>query len=332
VLWIAAAWAWSGCAGLASDERPPRVDLDIVAGELSGIAPVAGGYLVAEDELVGSVLFVPAPSVEAGRAQTTIVKFERARRDAEPFASRQRLWPVQDVEALASDGVSAVFVLGSHNPKHGERRPDREFLLGLEWRLDRRELRLTLDTREQRHLIDRIDEALRHACQGNPALCIPLHPNDGRVAGRLNLEGLAYDPQDRELYVGLRGPRTASGDALVIRMPVGTAFSSTPEPGARVLPVDLDGGGVTDLAWDPWRDRLLLVSGPERDDPDALSSIYTLDPNSGRIERPYTFPAEVVRERGRPEGIAVTRDAGLWLVFDLSTRPPALWHYPEVGG
>jgi hypothetical protein len=147
---------------------------------------------------------------------------------------------------------------------------------------------------------------------------------------RLNLEGLAYDPRDRDLYVGLRGPRSASGDAIVVRMPVGTAFAPGPAEGAQVLVLDLDGRGVTGLAWDGWRDRLLVLAGPERDDPDVPSSLFAFEPNHRHLERLHSFPLEITRERGRPEGIEVTREEGLWVVFDRPTRKPALWHYPDL--
>jgi len=326
----------SGCALFASPEPPPpRVELDIVAGELSGIASVAEGFLVAEDELTGSLIFVPAPPLEEGRLatheeQTSIVRFERSRFGAAPFSQMPRLWPIQDVEGVASDRVTAVFVLGSHRPKRGERRPDREFLLGLEWRPDERELTLTLESREQRQLVERLDEALQAACEGDSALCIRLLGDARTAAHRLNLEGLAYDPRDRDLYIGLRGPLTEAGDALVFRMPIGAAFASEPTEGARVLTLDLDAGGVTGLAWDPWRDRLLVLAGPEKDDPSVPSSLYALDPNTRRLEKLHTFPVELVAERGRPEGIEVTHEDGLWLVFDRSAQKPALWHYPDL--
>jgi hypothetical protein len=326
----------SGCALFGSSEPPPpRVELDILAGELSGITRMAEGYLVAEDELVGSVLFVPGPTFEEGRletkrAQTTSVRFERSRRSAEPFTKHPRLWPVQDVEALASDRLTAAFVLGSHQSKRGERRPDREFLLGLEWRPDDRELRLTLESREQRNLIARLDEAMQHACETDTTLCIRLVGDAQHIDARLNLEGLAYDPGDRDLYLGLRGPRTVDGHAIVVRMPVGTAFAPEPVAGAQVLVLDLEGGGVTGLAWDGWRDRLLVLAGPEQNDPKVPSSLFVLEPNHRQLERLHTFPLELTQERGRPEGIEVTRDDGLWIVFDRPARKSALWHYPEL--
>jgi len=317
-----------GCTGLHGGGSPaPAVDPDVrvlrvAASELSGLAAVEGGFLIAEDELVGSVLFVPDPEQPETVERASIVKLDRGRKASRPGKDALRLFPIQDFEDLASDGRARVFALGSHQPKSdegdalGKRRSDREFLIRLAWDSEDREIRLKKGAWELYGLIDVLADALEADCLepgGSP--CVALAQTRRKVNAGLNLEGLAYDPVAEDLYVGFRGPLTGNGEALVARIPEASLEDSS-AGGARVFRLDLGGNGVSSLEWDAREGRLLVLSGPVVDDPAAASQLFSLDPGSGALALEHTFPGEAVGANRRPEGVGISSDGEIWIVFD----------------
>jgi hypothetical protein len=311
----------------AESGRADRV-LHVGVSELSGLAAVRGGFMVADDELVGSVVFVPDAAGAGAESPAEIVKFDRSRKKSKPLSDALRLFPIQDVEGIASDGAEAVFVLGSHQPKKDARRTDREFLIRLAWDPTESVLRVKGDSWEQYGLIDMLGRVLEAGC-ATPASspCIPFASTATTVDARFNLEGLAYDAESESLYVGFRGPLTSESKAIVVQLPESSARSGEPT-GARVLSLELNGAGVASLEWDPGANRLLVLSGPEVDSPDARSEIFSFDPASGAVEQRYTFAAAAVGANRRPEGIALAPDGKLWIVFDDADGVPALRHHP----
>jgi len=301
-----------------SDAVPgaPLVNLSGVDLELSAVAVVPQGVLIADDELVGSALFVRRAALEEARApvqaaaRATVVKLQRRRKDSEPNSTLPRLFAVQDLEGMAaSDDGETVYLVGSHAPTKGKqhRRTDREFLVKARWRADEPDLRV--DAAKPggvpgiyRRLIDDLQGQVTHTGPGG-----------------FNVEGLAL--RAGTLHIGLRAPLSGgeSGNALIFSAPEEALFGAGSErftgPFSR-LELDLSGAGVRGLHWDEATGKLLILSGPTADGGDAPRALWSYDFGSKVLTREHGFSPEQLRELGNPEGVARLDTERLIIVFD----------------
>jgi len=280
--------------------------------ELSALAVVPEGVLVADDELVGSVLFVEHGALEsAGTAhRASLIKINRARKDSEPNSDLPRLFAVHDFEGMAASAEkSAVYLIGSHAPTEQERhrRTDREFLIKARWRPEELDLRVRPSKEEgvpgiYRKLIDHLASQV-----------------DISGPGGFNVEGLAL--RDGSLYIGLRAPLSngETGKALVFSIKERDLFGKKSRrfsgPFKR-LELDLGGAGVRGLHWDQATNRLLVLSGPSAHEGGAPQAVWSYDFSDEALILGHQFTPEQIAEHGNPEGI--TRfDAGrLLIAFD----------------
>lgn len=255
--------------------------------ELSGCALVEGGVLVVEDELIGAVLLLEDTAQRPLVLST--VTLERKKKARAPFASAFKLFPFQDFEDIASDRAFSVYVIGSHNGKDGERRPDREFLLRAEWDIEHKELKVV---GEQYRLLERIAPNLE-------LLGCGIGLTNTEVKSTLNIEGLAL--RGDTLYIGLRAPLTPAGKAIVLSGPAKDIMGGSGALEAAEL--DLGGLGVRALDWDPVRNELLVLSGPSFDPTQAgsTSEVSGYDPATKTLTKIVTFEPAVARKS--PEGI-----------------------------
>lgn len=268
--------------------------------ELSGCAVVDGGVLMVEDELIGAVLLLDDLAKPPHVLST--VKLERKKKARAPFADAFKLFPFQDFEDIASDGLETVYFIGSHHGKDGERRPDREFLFKGEWDGKGKELKVV---GEQYGLLERIAPVLERLGSG-----IGLTRTE--VSDGLNIEGLALHGET--LYIGLRSPLTPSGKAILLSGPVDGVLDGSAT--LESLELDLGGGGVRALDWDPVRGELLVLSGASGEQP-STSALYGLNPAGGALSPIVTFEGEIAKKS--PEGICrLPQKAGgkLLLVLD----------------
>ncbi|HBP23416.1 MAG TPA: hypothetical protein DEA08_37265 [Planctomycetes bacterium] len=284
-----------GCFGSSRLEASPPLEarpleLEGVALELSGVARVKGGYLLADDELVGTLLFVSDEELAGGRPIATLVKPERKRGDTAELEGLTKLFPIQDFEGLAADRKGQrVYMLGSHCGKQKkskwERRADREFILQAEWKKGE----LVVPTRKEsdeelgryRRLIDDLSRE---------------DDDDDRFEG-LNAEGLTLEGDD--LIVGLRAPLSSAGKAQLFRAPVERVFSGRKVKWSA-LELDLEGGGVRGLHWDRERELLFVLSGATSDDPETANALWSCGKNGETLTRVHTFPKSA---RAFPEGL-----------------------------
>ena len=268
--------------------------------ELSGCAVVDGGVLVVEDELIGAILLLE--HLAKPPLVLSTVKLERKKKARAPYTDAFKLFPYQDFEDIASDGMETVYFIGSHHGKDGERRPDREFLFKGEWDGKSKELKVV---GEQYKLLERIAPVLEELGSG-----IGLTRTD--VSDGLNIEGLALHGE--ALYIGLRSPLTPSGKAILLSGPVDGIMDGS--AALESVELDLGGGGVRALDWDSVRGELLVLSGASVDMATA-SALFGLNPSSGTLSPIVTFDAEIARKS--PEGICrLPQEAGgkLLMVLD----------------
>lgn len=314
LLCLAACLASLGSGRL--EARPPLearpLELDGVTLELSGVARVKGGYLLADDELVGALLYVSDEELAGGRPMATLVKPEREREQVAELEGLTKLFPVQDFEGLAADRKGKrVYMLGSHcgrsRNKKWERRGDREFILQAEWKKGQ----LVVPTRKEsdeelgryRRLIDDLSRE---------------DEDDDRFEG-LNAEGLTLEGDD--LIVGLRAPLSSAGKAQLFRAPVKRVFSGRKVTWSS-LELDLQGAGVRGLHWDHDTERLFVISGASEDDPATTNALWSCGRNGETLTRVHTFPKSA---RGFAEGVCRAGDE-LLVVIDAegAKRAPML--------
>lgn len=261
--------------------------------EFSGCAVVDGGILVVEDELVGSVLLVE----EAGTAPRVkkSIKLERRKKERAPFTSAHKLFPVQDFEDIASDREEAVYLLGSHEGKGGDRRPAREFLLYAKW--DRKEEELKVRA-ERYDLLPGIADALG-------TLGVPVGLSPTGIETDINLEGLAF--HDKRLYLGVRAPLTPGSKAIVLSASVGSLFESSGNVIWDIHTIELDGGGVRAMDWDPAREALLMLSGPAGDSDATVAALWHWKASDAAVKRLVAFDPAIARKG--PEGVCRLPDS-----------------------
>lgn len=254
--------------------------------ELSGCAVVEGGVLVVEDELIGAVLLLE--DLAQRPLELSTVKLERKKKARAPYASAFKLFPFHDFEDIASDDALSVYVIGSHNGKDGERRPDREFLIKAEWDREHRELKVI---GEQYRLLERIAPSLE-------SLGCGIGLTNTEVSTTLNIEGLAL--QGETLYIGLRSPLSPTGKAILLSGPAKDIMSGSGPLKAEEL--DLGGQGIRALNWDPALKTLLVLSGPSFDPTtESISEVLGFDPPTSTLTKMLTFEPAIARKG--PEGI-----------------------------
>ncbi len=255
--------------------------------ELSGCAAVDGGVLVVEDELIGAVLLLD--HLRTTPLELSTVKLERKKKARAPYADAFKLFPFQDFEDIASDGATKVYFIGSHHGKDGERRPDREFLFHGEWDGKDKELKVV---GEQYALLDLIAPVLDDLGCG-------IGLSATQISDTLNIEGLALHGE--QLFIGLRSPLTPAGKAILLFMPVVSAMAG--EGAMEHAELDLNGGGIRALDWDPVRGQLLVVSGAvgASAENSASAAMWEYDPASATLKVILEFPQEIARKG--PEGV-----------------------------
>jgi hypothetical protein len=311
-------------AGVASGDFVPAW----LRAELSECALVEGGMLLADDELVGAVLFLTESGLR-GEAPVVPRCVQLERKNFDPYDGPSKLLAVQDIEGLATDGQKRVYCLGSCDAKEGKRRHDREFLLqaewSCEWEEEEQEFDLDLDVVAERHdVLEWLTPALQQAG-------VPVKLKKKKVHPEINLEGLALDVHEHRLYIGLRTPLLPDGQAIICSVDAEKVFKKKPERlEVQVHPLALNGGGIRALCW--VEGRLLLIAGGTEDEHVMLPEIWAFTPGAGSLELLYRFEKEHLgwedaRPKRYPEGLLVKDDL-LVCVFDADDGHGGLVTFP----
>ena len=191
----------------ASAELAKSIVTDFETSGSAVVGVVGKRLLIADDELVGTVLDCPEPLLNPWNCG--LVRIERKRKQSRPHTEQPRLAAVQDIEGLASDRSNTVFLVGSHEGKGGEHRPDREFLIRAEWDDEKREL-------EWKWIYEGLAKDFQKVLQ-DVGEKFPLDKTT--IHEEFNIEGLAYrllSDSEGMLYVGLRAPLTPDGKAVIL--------------------------------------------------------------------------------------------------------------------
>ncbi len=203
--------------------------------------------------------------------------------------------PVEDPEALASDGAG-LWVVGSHSrSKSGGRKLLRERILKVQ------SGESTLWT---------VDWTGCAAC-GDPAS--PAAPGPA-----LNVEGAAF--WGTHLWLGLRAPLLDDGRAQLVQL---TPSGVSGVFGVREVTIDLGGLGVRDLAVQPGNpDVLWILAGPSSGN--ASGAIYTL---SSEAASPVRTAVQMPEDA---EGLVVLADGGLRVLTDGAAKSDGTCKTPSA--
>ena len=125
--------------------------------------------------------------------------------------------------------------------------------------------------------------------------------------GGLNIEGMAWDPDQQAILLGVRTPVLA-GRPLILRVRVRDVEGPWTLGNLEMLPpvtlaVEDSGGeqGVRGMEYDPVRGAVLLLTGRSTGESKALFSLYSWDRNPGGVLR--RFPNVHFARGMKPEGV-----------------------------
>ncbi len=277
--------------------------LSIIKGkiEASGVAfaPGLNGVLFISDSSEGEALWMQLD--EEGRQVGSINKL--------PLGVS-----FKDPEALAYGNSFFYLVTSQSDPGDGAKNAIVRFDLNPETRA----------LRSQPEVINDLRSFLLQNVKAISSLGAP-----SGMQGGLNIEGLAWDPNNERLLLGLRSPQISKGAVLIpikLRDPRGPfklENLKVDEPSEIVL--SLDGHGVRDLTYDPRAKSFLIISGAPETSPKNDFGLWEW---SGQ---PDAKPAKIMslEDKMKPEGITsvtvgarsyvfVVGDAGSYLKLDYS--------------
>ena len=188
---------------------------------------------------------------------------------------------LNDLEGLSIDDREFIYAITSHSlNSKGERNADREQMLRF---------------RIAGGGVGNISSyaGLRDAITADSALKQAVTDAAGMPAdfGRLNIEGLAYHRASKTLMVGIREPIVA-GQSLIltIRNPDDVFDNNaTPHFGAPIL-LDLQGGGIRALSYDPVLGAFLIVNEIEGHDGNRFSQLWSWTGEVGIPPQPVALP------------------------------------------
>jgi pSer/pThr/pTyr-binding forkhead associated (FHA) protein len=255
--------------------------------EASGVAhlPGANGVIVVSDNREGEVLWMPLD--EDGR-------------QAGPIKAVPLGVSFKDPESITY-GNSYLYLLASQSePKHGAQNALIRFGFNPETQSLRGQADIISDFRA--FLLSKVPEI---ASLGAPA----------GAEGGLNIEGIAWDPNNERLLLGLRSPLVGDQAVLIplkLRDPHGPFnIDNLSIDSPRVIVFPLDGHGVRDITYNTRSRNFLIISGaPEN----VRKTDFTLWEWNGQ---PGAHPVSLMPldEKAKPEGITVITINGRSFVF-----------------
>lgn len=172
---------------------------------------------------------------------------------------------LSDLEGLTIDEGGMVYTITSHSMTNdNERAADREHLL-------RFRVRAGSVGDVQGYT------GLRDALASNAELAAAIRTAVGQAAdfNDLNIEGLAWHEQSRRLLLGLRAPLAGNRSLIIPIENPDDLFNSGAAPhfGPPVL-LDLSGGGIRALSYDPVLDAILIVNEIEGHEGNRYSQLW----------------------------------------------------------
>ena len=140
--------------------------------------------------------------------------------------------------------------------------------------------------------------------------------------GGINVEGVAWDPKNNRLLLGLRSP-VVEGNALVVPLNLrdpnaALSLENLQVEGNRAIRLPLNGAGVRSIEYDETRKAFYVITGagPNSEKMDFKSWEWT-----GNDSQPALRELETFDRRLKPEGVTRVSNGGqdfTFIVFDTS--------------
>lgn len=191
---------------------------------------------------------------------------------------------VSDLEGLSSDGTGFIFAATSHSlTKDGESPSSRNQLL-----------RFQIQGSTVSDL--RVYQGLRDALQSSETLKDAIEAETGQRPDfeDLNIEGLAFNPRTQTLKLGLRAPVVADKSIILVIENPEQVFTADAEPrfGKPIL-LDLKGGGIRALSYDPILNAFLVVNEIEDETGVKVSRLWAWSGEPGGHPAPVHLPSMI---------------------------------------
>lgn len=216
------------------------------------------------------------------------------------------LGTLEDLEALAVDNHGYIYAITSHSRKENGKRSDKREQLA----------RFKLDG----ELIDDfcvLNGLRKKIFKKHKRLKDPGKHRDGNDKSGFNIEGLSFDGSRQKLLFGLRSP-LAGSDAIIVVLENPQAIFDREEPrfSDHLIKLDLDGGGIRALSYDPHLGGFLIISKKPGESP----RLWIWNGDAGAKPERIRIPGILdlrqaegvtpVKRDGHSEGILIVSDDG----------------------
>ena len=261
--------------------------------EASGVAHVPGtdGVLFVDDDRPNEVFWM---------------RLGGDRKQAGAIKSVNIATSIIDLEGITTDGAY-FYVVGSQSRSRG---PD---LVGL--------ARFKFDAATQRVTGTETASRLKKFLADNVAELRGME-NTTYNDGGINVEGIAWDPGNKRLLVGLRSP-VVEGQALVVPLKLrdpnaALSLDNLQVEGNKAIRLPLGGAGIRSIEYDQTRSAFFVITGAG---PNSERMDFKFWEWTGNDGTPALREFDTFDRRLKPEGVTRVSTAAqnfLFIVFDTS--------------
>ena len=274
--------------------------------EPSGVQQLPDGrFLVVEDEAVHPL------GVFSLQADGQVSEQPLYRSTLFSWSSPNRvLNTLDDLEAVAVDEQGRIYAITSHSRKANGKRDDKREQLA-RFGLEGEQI---VDFKVLRGLRKKI--SAQHGSLKDAAKIRDVKDGDG-----LNIEGLSFDATKQNLLIGLRSPLAGSNAIIVVLENPRAVFDHDEKPriSDRLIELDLAGGGIRAMSYDPHLGGFLIISRKPNKSFKLWLWSGDADESPQRLRIPemknlrQTEGVTPVILDGRPAGILIVSDDGMGL-------------------
>lgn len=188
---------------------------------------------------------------------------------------------LSDLEGLTRDPDGYIYAITSHAVnKEGQRRPDREHLL-----------RFKVQGHDVRELsyFDKLTDTLEQSAQVKELFKSKIGTTlDFKT---INIEGLAFDPNKKQLLLGLRDPEFNERSIVLYIDNPKAVFEEKAEPNfVDAAFLDIKGGGIRSLNYDPVLKAFIMTNEVKDDDGSKYSQLWTWSGDPNAPAKPIPLP------------------------------------------
>ena len=288
----------------ADESRFPEFEVIQGMFEPSGIVQLNDGRLLAVEDEPTSPFVVITPNTNDGSFSISNLRINALYHPA--------MTQISDLEGVTIDPSGSIYAITSHSRNsNGKRKPEREKIIHFIIDGDRL-LRSSVRIDFRKKLI-----------KAFPVLKKAAKERDVKDERGLNIEGLTFSPDGDVLWVGLRAPLIDEKAIMIgvlnprATLESGESFQFIDQPVA----LDLDSGGIRDIAYDPTLSGYLILSQRENTKTEKAFKLWLWSGNAQSAPRRIRITD--IKKLKRTEGIASVRLKGrdqLLLVNDDGNR------------